>query len=94
MRQSEFDKLSAALDRAEFAMEEKKSWMNCKQAGLGKNAGRDFGFELGCGRTFAAATKNQRCGSHRQSTLISGWSPIQNKDRSWTDGNRRREGAC
>jgi hypothetical protein len=45
MRQSKFDKINAALDRAEFALGQlqKKAGRNASRAGLGKNARRDCG---------------------------------------------------
>jgi hypothetical protein len=68
MRQSKFDKVNATLDRAAFALEQlQKSGQSTSQAVLGKNAGRDCGFGLRGGRTFATATKNQGCSTCRQS---------------------------
>ena len=68
MRQSEFDKIKAAIDRAEFALDDlQKSERITLQVSLGKSAGRDCRTEGGGCRTRTATTKYQRCSPHRQS---------------------------
>jgi hypothetical protein len=44
----------------------KKGGRIASQGALGKNAGRDGGFEIGGRRTFETAAKSRRCSSQRQ----------------------------
>jgi hypothetical protein len=73
MRQSEFDKINAALDRAEFALEalQKKGRRIGTQAGHIKIAKRHFGYEFRGSRNYATAAKDQRCSTRRQSSSSS-----------------------
>ena len=61
MRQSEFDKITAALGRAEFAMDELRTRADelRRKSNLAKSFGRDCGFAFRGGRSFAAAGKNR-----------------------------------
>jgi hypothetical protein len=61
---------------APAAVSAKKGSRIASQAGRGKNAGRDWGFECRRDRTFATATENQRRSSYRQFGPSSEWSPI------------------
>jgi hypothetical protein len=95
MRQSEFDKLSAALDRAEFAfggIAKKKAVELHHRRNLAKSPEEIAALNLDAKELLKQMRKISEAVHSGNPAPISGWSPIQSKGYSWTDGSRRREG--
>jgi hypothetical protein len=96
LRQSEFDKITAALDRAEFALEElrKKEVQLHRKRYLAKSMEEIEALNSEAADLLLALRKSMMQFTPAIRPLICGWSPILSKRLSWTNDSRHREGVC
>jgi hypothetical protein len=96
MEQSEFDKITAALDRAEFAMQvvRLRAEEFRRKSDAAKSVEEIADLHLEATEILHQLVKISTAVDTAIQPLISGWCPIQGKKHPPTDGNRRREGVC